>query len=413
MKKVVKTLLFLFVSVSLLQCSEGMTDPDNKENIPRDLTAAEKSLAESANKFSLKLFREINNETNDENLFISPLSVSMALGMAYNGADGETREAIQNTLELSGLTLEEVNDSYKSLIEFLMQLDPDVAFQIANSIWHRIGFTVKKEFIDLNRDYFNAKVAGLDFNDPSAADTINAWVYEKTNGKIKGIIEPPIDPLTMLFLINAIYFKGSWTYEFDEALTTDDIFRLPDGTTDQCKMMHQKSDFPYFAGDDFQAVDLPYGNGMFNMAIFLPSPGSDIDAFIAQLNEENWELWFNSFAERTVNLSMPKFKLECKYNLNDALKALGMGIAFDAIRADFGNINNAPDLHISNVKHKTFVEVNEEGTEAAAVTSIEIGITSVQPNEVYMRVDRPYIFVIHENQSNAILFMGKMLQPAL
>lgn len=399
-------------SFAFLQCSNKPVEPDEPDE-PRELTGTEKTLAESSNKFAFKLFREINSEENDKSLFISPLSVSYALGMAYNGAAGDTREAIQSTLELSGLTLEEVNSSYKSLTEFLTGLDPEVAFLIANSIWYRLGFEVKDEFINLNKTYFAAEVAGLDFNDPEAAGTINAWVSENTRDKIDKIVESPIDPYTMLFLINAVYFKGTWTYEFDKELTTDAPFFLIDGSTAPCRMMHQKSEFSYFANDDVQMITLPYGSERFSMAILLPAQEININDFAADLDEESWNSWLGSLSEHEVNLSMPKFKLEYEMSLNSVLATLGMEIAFAPFQADFTNINETPGLYISKVKHKSFVEVNEEGTEAAAVTSIEIGIVSVPPNEIFMRINRPFLFVIYENQANTILFMGKILQPTL
>ena len=378
----------------------------------RELTVAEKRLVQSDNKFGLKLFKEIIEEEGDKNVFISPLSVSMALGMTYNGAKGTTQEEMQTTLELSGLTIQEVNQSYKSLIELLTGLDPKVRFEIANSIWYRQEFSFEEEFIHLNKTYFNAQVRGLDFSDPSAPDIINGWIDEGTNGKIKEIVDE-IDPLAVMFLINAIYFKGSWTERFDESLTADDWFTLPDGSRKPCRMMMQTDDFGYFEDSDFQAVDLPYGDAGFSMTIFLPRPETDVDALIAQFNQENWDYWINSFSKRSVGLYFPKFTLEYELTLNDVLKALGMEIAFEPYQADFTGMYKGPEsLYISEVKHKTFVEVNEEGTEAAAATSVEMVLTSA-PLSVTMRVDRPFVFVIKENHSQTILFMGKIVEPTL
>jgi len=401
--------LLICICIGFMQCSKRSASPDPKGW--RELTVSEKSLVQSDNKFGLKLFKEIIKEEKDKNVFISPLSVSMALGMTYNGANGSTQEAMQKTLELNGLTIQEVNESYKSLIELLSGLDPKVKFQIANSIWYRQEYTFEKEFIDLNKKYFNAEVRGLNFADPNAVKIINGWVDKNTNGKIKEIVDPPIDPLTVMFLINAIYFKGSWTYQFDKKLTKDDWFVLPDSSRKACKMMNQKGEFNYLRNDNFQAIDLPYGDGDFSMTIFLPHPGKNIDSLIAEFNQENWDLWINSFSKHELTIEFPKFTLEYELKLNDVLTALGMGIAFDPEQADFTKIYKGPEnAYISKVKHKTFVEVNEEGTEAAAVTSVEIGITSVG---LWMRVDRPFIFVIRENKSQTILFMGKIVEPTL
>ncbi|MEA1912385.1 MAG: serpin family protein [candidate division WOR-3 bacterium] len=406
MSKILNFNIVLLLCIGLVQCTKNPVSP-----VFRELTNAEKGLVESDNRFGLKLFREVIKEEEDKNVFISPLSVSMALGMTYNGANGSTQEAMQTTLELDGLTIQEVNESYESLIELLTQLDPKVQFQIANSIWYRQEYSFEEEFINRCKTYFNALVRGLDFNDSNAADTINEWVNENTNGKIKEIIDKPIDPLTVMFLIDAIYFKGIWTYEFDKEQTKDDQFYLPYGTRKSCKMMEQKGDFQYFSNADFQAVDLPYGDGDFSMTIFLPHPEKNIDSLIAEFNEENWNQWISSFSEQEITLQLPKFTLEYEIKLNDVLKALGMEIAFDGNRADFTKMYKPGGIYIDRVKHKTFVKVNEEGTEAAAVTSVEMKFVSV--SGFYMRVDRPFVFVIRENQSQTILFIGKIVEPTL
>lgn len=408
--------LFVVFSIGIcsLQCSRSPVSTVN--NSPRELSLAEKSLVESDNKFGLKLFKEIVREEKDSNVFISPLSVSMALGMTYNGANGSTQEAMQKTLELSGLTIEEVNESYNSLIELLTGLDPKVQFQIANSIWYRENISVKEEFVNLCKKYFDALVKGLDFNEPNAAKIINTWVDENTNGKIKQIVDDPINPLIVMFLINAIYFKGTWTYEFEKDQTTDDWFTLPDGTRKPCKMMEQKNEFRYFENDAFQAVDLPYGDGDFSMTIFLPTYGTDVDSLIAEFDQENLNSWLSSFSSDSGVLYLPKFKLEYELKLNDVLKALGMEVAFVPGQADFTKMMHGVrvgELWIDRVKHKTFVEVNEEGTEAAAVTSVGMELTSVDPSRFWMRVDRPFVFMIRENLSQTILFIGKIVEPVL
>ena len=216
----------------------------------------------------------------------------------------------------------------------------------------------------------------------------------------------------MMFLINAIYFKGTWTYEFDKELTKEAPFRLPDGSEKQVDMMAIAGEFQYLSNSDFQAIDLPYGYEMFSMTILLPNRESNVDSLIAMVSEENWSKWIDGFANVQMDLYLPKFKLEYEIPLKDVLTALGMGVAFIPYEADFSGINaEMPDLHISKVKHKTFVEVNEEGTEAAAVTSVEMAIESV-PERTVMRVDRPFLFVIRENRSEAVLFMGKIVEPA-
>lgn len=388
------------------QCASP-TEPGN--NPPRELTTLERELVSSDNRFGLKLFREIMKTETDKNAFISPLSVSMALGMTLNGADGETKEAMEETLELAGLTTEEINQSYKSLIELLTNLDPQVVFDIANSIWYRLGMTFEQEFIDRNETYFNALVRALDFNSPDAVDTINGWVEENTNGKIDKIIQQ-IDPMAVMFLINAIYFKGTWTTQFDEEDTRDDWFNLPDGTQVPCKMMSQEAEFAYFSNELFQAIDLPYGDGLFSMTVLLPHGKVDIDSLIAAVDQQTWDGWMGGFSTAELTLYFPKFELEYELKLNDALSALGMETAFDPYSADFTRMYAHGGLFISEVKHKTYVKVDEEGTEAAAVTSVEFEAVSLPP---MMRVDRPFIFAIRENHSGTILFIGKIVEPAV
>lgn len=394
----------------LIACAEHVISPP--ERISRELTVAEKRLVETGNQFGFKLFREIVRQEQNKNIFVSPLSVSMALGMTYNGANGSTETAMRQTLEFGGKTLAEINASYKSLIELLTQLDPQVKFQLANSIWYRQECTFEPEFINLNQTYFNAAVRGLDFNDPAAAKTINGWVEQNTQGKIKEIVDDPIGRELVMFLINAIYFRGMWTYQFDPQHTRDEPFNLPDGSQKPCKMMSLKSDFKYFANAQFQAIDLPYGDAGFSMTILLPSRQTSIDSLVAVLNQENWLLWTDNFSRQTVNLFMPKFTLEYNLTLNETLEALGMGIALTG-QADFTKMSRAGNLFISEVKHKTFVEVNEEGAEAAAVASVGMALTRNRDDrgEIWMRINHPFIFAIRENHSGTLLFVGKIIAP--
>lgn len=407
MKKMINLVLILTIGIFSWQCSK---DPVSPERNVRDLTAVEKTLVESDNSFGLKTFREIAKSEQDKNVFISPLSISMALGMTLNGANGETKQAMQNTLELVGLTDQQINDSYQSLIELLVGLDPKVKFKIANSIWYRNTMTFEQVFLDINKTFFNAEVSGLDFNNPQSKNIINSWVENNTNGKIKQIVDN-IDPLTVMFLINAIYFKGTWTYEFDKNQTQDDFFNLPNGSEVPCKMMAQAGDFSYFVNDDFQAVDLPYGDELFSMTVILPQQGKDIDALVETLNAENWNTWFSNFSKLEGELYFPRFKLEYEINLNDVLKTLGMEVAFNPSQADFTRMYKNGGIYIDKVKHKSFVEVNEEGTEAAAATVVDMKLTSVGSGFT-MRVDRPFVFAIRENHSGTILFIGKIVNPS-
>ena len=403
-----RSLLFVLLSALLIAgCS--LSGPDESTNTapPRALTAAEKQVVESDNKFGLKLFRTISDEAAGENVFISPTSVSMALGMTLNGAEGETRAAMEEALEHAGLSEAEINESYRGLIDLLTTLDPEVTLSIANSIWHDQRFAVEPDFIDTNETYFDAQVEALDFADPGAVDTINNWVSDKTRGKIETILQS-ISPQEVMFLINALYFKGTWTYEFDEAETQDEAFTQHDGTTTQVPMMHQETDLPYFETEQFQAVDLPYGDSLYSMTVLLPRDGHDVDALAADLDQEQWADWTSRFETRAIDLKLPRFTMDYKQNLNDALTALGMGIAFNCGQADFTGINANGGLCISRVKHKTFLEVNEEGTEAAAVTLVGVDVTSIGGGPTAVHVNRPFVLAIREQHSGTLLFIGKV-----
>ena len=397
--------LFLVFAVVFAACSGDNDGP----RIVRDLTEVEQKLVQSANLFGFNLMQEVVAQSNGGNVFISPLSVSFALGMTYNGARTTTEEGMRAALEYGDLTVGEINQGYRDLIDLLTGLDPKVKMEIANSIWIREGFDVLQAFIDVNQAFFDAVVEALNFSNPGAADVINAWVKEKTHGKIEEIVAKPINAMTVMFLINAIYFKGDWTTEFDPDDTQAAPFHAPEGDT-TVQMMHMHEELPYLQTEDFEAVNLPYGGGLFSMTLLLPKEGKSVDELIASLTAENWAAWMAGFAVEEGYLWMPRFELEYETSLNDVLKALGMAAAFSESEADFAGINPGAQLFISNVKHKTYVKVNEEGTEAAAVTSVEVGVTSA-PEGFYLRFDRPFLFVIQDAHSKALLFVGKIVAP--
>jgi serpin B len=404
-----KKLIIIIFTFLFVQCERSFEPIGNSTF--REFTSLEKQVAASADRFGLNLMKSVNETQSDSNVFISPLSVSMALGMTLNGANSTTYEAMQSTLELNGLSQEQINETYKSLIKLLTQIDPKVIFNIANSIWYRQGWNFEQEFIDVNKKYFNSLVQSLDFSDPAAPDIINDWVYNNTNGKIEKIVDY-IPTYIVMYLINAIYFKGTWKYEFDKNETIDDLFNAPNGNQIPCKLMVQTNDFSYFSNSDFQAIDLPYGDGNFSMTVLLPTPDKSVDSLIDILSEDNWNLWMSSFSEQKGTIYFPKFKLEYKITLNDVLESMGMEIAFIPGQADFTRMYTGPfDLFIDEVKHKTYVMVDEEGTEAAAVTSVSIGFTSTGGSGFTMRVDRPFVFVIREKNSGSILFIGKLVEP--
>ena len=385
------------------------------ESLPRELSVAEGKLVEADNRFAFKLFREINAQEGDKNIFISPLSVGMALGMTYNGAAGSTQVAMQEALELQDMSLQEVNEAYRSLIDLLRGLDPRVEFLLANSIWYRNTLSVRQEFVDLNRQFFDAEVTALDFNDVSAAETINAWVTDKTSGRITEIVKSPIQPLTIMFLINAIYFKADWQSQFDEDNTRPEPFRLEGGAEAIVDMMMQDEEIELGMefNDGVAVVDIPYGGGAYSMTIVLPPEYPEqepLGAFAERLTQDDWDGWINSLSIGSSCLHLPKFRLEYEIGLKEVLSSLGMSIAFERDSADFSKLHDDGGwTWISSVKHKTFVEVNEEGTEAAAATAVEIRNERAGPS--CFVVDRPFLFAIREKHSGTILFMGKVMDP--
>jgi serine protease inhibitor len=366
-------------------------------------------------KFAFKFYERALKERGDKNVFISPTSIMLALAMTYNGAEGETRRAMANTLGLEGMSLEEVNRAAADLTSALASTDPKVQLKIANSIWAKKGFTLKPAFVQRNQKFYAAEVASLDFASTSAPATINSWVSKNTEGKIEKIVDE-ISSDAILFLINAIYFKGEWQFSFKKEKTHDDVFRLAGGLQKKLPMMFQSGKFFYQKGENFQAIVLPYGTGRVSMYIFLPDENTALAQFERNITQENWESWMRGFRSTPGDLTLPRFKVDYAADLNGMLKALGMGEAFDPARADFSGIADTlpgTRLYISKVKHKTFAEINEEGTVAAAVTSVEIGVTSAQlPQEPFvMKVDRPFFVAIRDNATGNVLFMGSVVNP--
>jgi len=397
----------ILIPLTFMLCSCNICESEDENMIPlRDLTSVEKSLVSADNNFGLNLFKSLHSAKPNENLFISPLSVSLALGMTLNGANGETYEAIKTTLELNGFSEDDINKSYQTLIELLTNLDEEVVFNITNSIWHRDNFNVEQNFIDLNKEYFNAEVQGLNFSNPTSKDVINDWVYDKTNGLIDKILDENIPAEIVMYLINAIYFKGVWSNEFDTDDTKEESFNNYDGSVSSVPLMFQEEDFNYLENDKYQAVELMYGDSIYSMMVVLPKQGVDINNLADTLNVSDLS---NQYYSTGLHLYLPKFELEWKASLNSVLKSMGMDIAFNESQADFTRINPNGGLYIDEALHKSYIKVDEEGTEAAAITSIGVSLTSM-PQTTYFRVDRPFIFVIRDHHSNTILFIGKVLE---
>ena len=370
----------------------------------------DEQIAIANNRLGFKLFKNIVHSNQTKNVFISPTSIGISLAMAYNGASGETQQAMASTLELQELSLKDINLSYQKLQQDWQQADSQVQLSIANSVWAKQGIPFKHKFLKNNREYYQARITNLDFTNPRAKNIINSWVKEATQGKIERIVGN-IKSEDILFLINAIYFKGNWANQFDKNLTKTQPFYLSADFSQPQQMMSQTGKYSYYENAQFQAVSLPYGQDRLSMYIFLPRENSDLATFSQQLNLQNWQQWRQQFRLTPGSITIPRFQLEYEVELKQALTALGMGIAFEANRADFAEMTSQSVL-IDRIKHKTFVEVNEEGTEAAGVTSIGIGVTSVNPAQPFaMIVNRPFFCAIADNQTNTILFMGSVVNP--
>jgi serpin B len=395
-------------------CSDPNAPPGSTSRItalPRALSAGEQAVIGASNTFGFSLLRELDRTRADSNIFMSPLSASMALGMTMNGAANQTFDEMRSALGFGTRPAAEINASYRSLIDMLRGLDKTVDFRIANSIWYRAGFPFETAFLDESRQFFDARVAGLDFSSPTAVPTINAWVKESTNGKIEKIIDGQISSDAVMYLINAIYFNGTWTTRFDKNQTRQESFTTVAGAPAPIAMMRLTDTVRVGETADAQVVDLPYGGGAFAMTILLPKPGTSFASFVSSLSAESWAASVAGLTARQIELQMPKFTMRWEAVLNDPLKALGMRQAFVPNGADFTRLSPAgKQLYINVVKQRSFVDVHEEGTEAAAVTSVEIRVTSIGGPQV-IRIDRPFVFAIRERLSGTLVFLGKIVRP--
>ena len=377
---------------------------------PPSIPSINPQLTTANTQFGFKLFTQLLAQEGQRNIFVAPPSVAIALAMTYNGANGATQTAMATALQLHGLTLTDLNQANAHLKAALSNPEPNVQLTIANSLWAKQGVTFKPDFLAHNKNFYQAQVTELDFADPAAPNSINKWVKENTQGKIAKVIDR-LDPNDVMFLINAIYFNGKWATKFDKTLTTAQPFYLLDGSQKQHPLMMQSDRYSYYETAQFQAVSLPYGSGRMSLYIFLPKSTSSLTAFYQTLTAEQWQTWMSHFTKQQGTVRVPKFQLEYAVDLKPALSALGMGLAFDASQADFSNLS-AMATHINQVKHKTFVEVNEAGTEAAAVTAVGVSVTSVMSSRPFaMTVDRPFFFAIRDNQTEAVLFMGSLVDP--
>lgn len=396
--------------VTMVGCADPSGPSDGPiTRLPRALTVTEEHLVTSSNAFGLDLMREVVGADSRPNVVLSPLSASMALGMTLNGADGTTFDAMRATLGFDGLTQGEINDAYRALIDILTELDPDVRFDIANAVWAREDVPFHDAFFQAVSTAFDARAEARDFADAETLVAINAWVEEATGGLIDSILEE-LDPALVMLLVNAIYFDGAWTTEFDPGETRRASFTREDGSTVEVDMMSMNEvEVPRGVGSGYEAVELPYGGEAFSMVVLVPSGDSDARSLLAALDADAWESVIAGLEPGALDLlSMPKFTISFDAFLNEALEVMGMEVAFGP-GADFTRMSPIGDqLCIDFVRQKTHVEVDERGTRAAAVTAVGIGETSFNG----LIVDRPFVFAIRERLSGTILFVGLVGDPA-
>jgi serpin B len=415
MKQFLLIIIIIGFSTISFSCKKESTDNTPGEFKQVNLTEKQKQLINTSNAFGFDFFKKaISVSGSETNMMVSPLSVSMALGMTRNGAANGTLEAMTNTLGFAGMSETEINESYKYIIETFSGLDPKVKLQIANSIWYDNSFSAEVAFVNTNQSYFGAEVSKLDLSGATAVDMINAWVKEKTNSLIPKIIDQ-IPANAVMYLVNAVYFKGLWRSQFESKNTVQKPFTLSNGTVVQAPAMNQHATFPYYKGAGFEAIELPYNQGNFEMSVILPDAGKSVGDIISLLSQENWDAWSKQFGERDIQLQLPKFKYEYEEKqMKPILSGMGMGVTFDPDNADFTRINSGGGLYISRVLHKTYIETNEEGTEAAAVTAVEIGVTSAGPGQPYaFTINRPFVYFIREKSTGTILFIGTVMNPNL
>lgn len=394
--------------ITFTSCKKGVGDSITEPGMDLNLTPAEQQRVIADNGFTLKLFKNLAaSNTAVTNLLVSPLSVNFAFGMVNNGSNGQTLTAISNTMNYNGFTQTEVNSYYSKLITDLPKIDPQTQINIANSIWYKQTFSVIPQFLATNSNYYQAKVQAADFSSPATVTAINQWVSDQTQGKIPTILNG-IDANEVMFLINAIYFKSAWSQKFDVANTKKQAFYTNNATTVQADFMSGTVEHNTYSDQDMRILELPYHNKKYSMVMLMPITKS-VKEMTAGLDSVKWQNWISKLQSGNGQVIIPKFKFSDNATLNQPLTTLGMGIAFTR-DADFTRINANGGVMISEIKHKTYIDVNEEGTEAAAVTSVGFTATSVLAP---ITIDHPFIFAIREMKTGLILFTGIVNNPLL
>jgi len=408
-----KPFTFFFALVLLLSfsaCDKKKTEPIEKTPYEMQFTEKSVEVIQGSNAFGVELFKAVALEDENTNLMLSPLSASTALTLLLNGCDGETYTQIRDMLGFEDMTNEQINEAYQSLVSQLLAADPEVNLALANAVWYRNNFSVYPTYLDNMETNFDAHIQGLDFSSSSALQTMNQWASDNTNGKIPQVLSE-VSPDAVMFLMNALYFKGIWSGQFKVEDTYNAPFTVEIGNVISTPTMHGTIPSKVYYGEGYGALEMYYGRKNFSMVILLPNNG--LTEFLEVMTPELWEEVSGnlslSSAMGDVFVSLPKFSFEYEKRLNDQLMALGMTDAFNGSVADLSKIADA-SLVVSFVKQNTFVEVNEEGTEAAAVTTIGIETTSAG-DPLEFNVNKPFVFAIREQTTNTLLFMGKVVGP--
>lgn len=390
-------ILFIFYSWLLVEAGE---DPFDSEGISQDAFLS--GIVSANTRFGFKLYKELAERNGKSNIFVSPLSVTLALSMCRNGADGETQKVMAKALEHEGLSLSQVNEANAELMDTLLNPGTGVELNLATSLWADKDVVFKENFLQNNKEFYDAEIMNLDLGKESSLKIINRWISKNTQGRIGRMLDGA-DLDAIMFIINAVYFKGVWTVGFDEQNTEEKEFTSSDGDTKRVPMMMSQSDrYSYYRSDDFSAVELPYGDEKVSIYLFLPDTESSLQELHKNLNKENWESWMSGFQSELVRVVLPRVRLESEVLLNGVLEALGMGIAFRK-DANFKKMCYGPAF-IDWVKHKAFIDINEEGTEASAGTVVKMK----KGGFVTLVFDRPFFFAIRDNVTGSILFMGSI-----
>jgi serine protease inhibitor len=404
----------IIAAAMLAGCGSGGGTPDRTAGLPPAVAAAYRSAAAvppeivtSNNDFGFNLLRQLRTADAGSNVFVSPISASLCLEIIYNGAGNgtPTQTEMAKALGISGLSTSTLNNDNASLQASLVSADPNVALTVANSLWYyKANSVVQQSFVNLNTQYYGSQLGDL----TGAPTNINAWVSAQTNGKITQVVDNSIRDCTAA-VVNAVYFKGSWSSPFDPGQTVSDTFTLADGTTAACSMMNRDDVFPYFAGDTFTAVKLPYGTGRYTMTLILPNAGQTVDTVLPELTQANWAAWKPQFTVKQGSVSVPKFTSTYSTDLKAGLSALGMVSVFDPNKADLSLIG--PGLFLSKVTHATYLSVDEKGTIAAGVTVGGVGASSAPVDTFTIKLNRPFISIISDENTGDVLFCGAIDRP--